>query len=105
HVQSHQELYIRVHRQELETEYLKEIDFNQVNAVISISPYMLEEFQRLMGIPREKLRLVPNMIDTEEFKLPKQENAAFNLGIIGVVPRLKRLDRAVDIFEKLWQED
>lgn len=105
HLLDGQELYIRVHRQELETSYLQEVNYEKVTNVITISPLMMEEFQRLMGIPREKIKLIPNMIDTNKFKLPKKENAKFNLGIIGILPKLKRLDRAIAIFERLWEED
>lgn len=105
HLLEGQDLYIRVHRQELETSYLQEVNYEKVTNVITISPLMMEEFQRLMGIPREKIKLIPNMIDTNKFKLPKKKNAKFNLGIIGILPKLKRLDLAIAIFEKLWEED
>ena len=45
------------------------------------------------------------MVDTEMLDKPKLDNVEFNLGLIGDVPRLKRLDRALDIFEKLFEVD
>lgn len=105
YVKQGQKLFIRVHRQELQTKFLKKVDFKKVKSVITISPQMLEEFHRVHRIPRKKLKLIPNMVDTRAFQHPKKEHAKFHLGIIGIIPKLKRIDRAVEIFEKLWQED
>lgn len=105
HVKKGQKLFIRVHRQELETSYMKKLDYNKVANVITISPYMMEEFHHVLGVPRRKIKIIPNMLDTKKFNLPKKDDANFNLGIIGIVPKLKRVDRAVEIFERLWQED
>ncbi|RDW20583.1 glycosyltransferase family 4 protein [Oceanobacillus chungangensis] len=100
-----QRLYIRVHRQELETNYLHDVNFENVTNVIAISPYIFEEFNRLKKIPRDKLILIQNMVDVEKYQQPKKENIKYNIGIMGILPKLKRFDRAVRIFEKLWEKD
>lgn len=105
HKKTEQKLFIRVHRQELETDYLLNVDFNQVTNIIAISPYMLEEFIRLKQIPRKKMKLIPNMINKQSFRLPKTQEANYHLGMLGIIPKLKRLDRAIDIIEKLWKHD
>src|SRR5699024_6530728 len=51
------------------------------------------------------MKLIPNMIDVDKFAHPKKETSTYHLGIVGILPRLKRIDRAVDILEKLWQTD
>ena len=105
HVKQGQKLYIRAHRQELQTDYLQKVNYRKVENVITISPQMLEEFHQVHRIPRNKLTLIPNMVDTKKFQLPKKADARFHLGMIGIIPKLKRIDRAVEIFEGLWQED
>lgn len=55
--------------------------------------------------PREKFTLMPVYVDVSAFNLPKESDVRFNIGICGFVPQRKRLDRAIDIIEKLRQED
>lgn len=100
-----QKLYIRVHRQELETHYLDNVDYHNVTNVIAISPHIYEEFHRIKKIPRRKMKLIPNMVDVEKFNVAKNQNINYNLGMLGILPQLKRLDRAVEIIEKLWNID
>jgi glycosyltransferase involved in cell wall biosynthesis len=63
-----------------------------------ISKFSLEKYQ-------EKFSYIPNYVDTNEFNQPKMEDARFNLGIVGIVPKMKRFDRALDILEKLRKKD
>lgn len=60
---------------------------------------------RICQIPRHKMILIANTIDTEKLDRPKQANIDFNIGICGVIPKIKGLDQALDIFEQLWQTD
>ncbi|KZN98036.1 MULTISPECIES: glycosyltransferase [Aeribacillus] len=100
-----QKLFIRLHRQELDTNYLEEVNFCNVDKVIVITPYLFEEFNKKKRVPREKMIIIENMIDYKRFDKPKLDKIDKNLGIIGILPKLKRLDRALDIFEKLWIKD
>lgn len=100
-----QKLYIRVHRQELVTDHLQLVNFNNVTKVIAISTHIYEEFQRVKNIPREKMVVIPNMVDVDRFKKPKKDNIEYHIGLLGYVPKLKRLDRAIAIFEKLYEHD
>ncbi|HLQ72504.1 MAG TPA: glycosyltransferase family 4 protein [Bacillota bacterium] len=104
-IRSDQRLYIRVHRQELETNYLERVNFDNVTHVIAISAHTLEAFVRLKQVPRSKMKLIPNMMDVKKFAHPKTDMSRYHLGIVGIVPKLKRIDRAVDILEKLWERD
>nr|WP_051388241.1 glycosyltransferase [Priestia megaterium] len=100
-----QSLFIRVHRQELNSNYLDNVNYTNVNKVIAISAHIFEEFNRIKKIPREKMIIIPNMVDVDRFKLPKKQNSEYHLGILGILPKLKRLDRALSILEKLCEED
>ncbi len=101
----HQKLIVRLHRFEMDTKYVKMFDYSKIDMCIAISPYIYEEFYRVAKVPREKMKVIFNAIDTKRFDKPKKAKTNFNLGIIGYVPKLKRLDRAVDIFEKLYAKD
>lgn len=100
-----QKLFIRLHRQEIDTKFLPLINYDNVDRVIVIVPHLFEEFNRLKKVPRGKMMIIENMIDYKRFNKPKYEDIQYNLGIVGILPKLKRLDRALDIFEKLWNEN
>ncbi|PXW85861.1 glycosyltransferase involved in cell wall biosynthesis [Pseudogracilibacillus auburnensis] len=100
-----QKLYIRIHRQELVTDHLQLVNFNNVTKVIAISTHIYEEFHRVKNIPRNKMMIIPNMVDVNRFNKLKQENVEYHIGLLGYLPRLKRLDRAITIFEELYNHD
>src|SRR5699024_7090776 len=41
----------------------------------------------------------------KELTTQKTKDSSLNLGILGILPARKRLDLAVDVFEKLWEKD
>jgi glycosyltransferase involved in cell wall biosynthesis len=102
-----QKLIVRMHLQERETEHPNNFNMEKIDRIIAISPYIYEEFSRVCKIPREKMTMIYNMIDTQKLDLPKGNlnEVKYNLGICGVLPSRKRLDKAITIFEKLWEKD
>ncbi|MFT0801547.1 glycosyltransferase family 4 protein [Bacillus swezeyi] len=104
HKLPHQKLIVRMHAQELKTVYPKQFRIENINKIIAISPYIYEEFYRVFKFPREKMLMIYNSIDTKVMNRQKKDSD-FNLGFIGMCPKLKRLDLAIDIFEKLWKSD
>jgi len=102
-----QKLFVRMHSQERKTEFPKKFNTDNIDKIIAISPYIFEEFHRVCHIPRNKMVMIYNMIDTKKFRKPKLKSpeVGYNLGICGVLPSLKRLDRALNILEKLWEKD
>ncbi|MDM5157388.1 glycosyltransferase [Bacillus sp. DX1.1] len=100
----HQKLIVRMHRQELDTIYPKQFVLENIDTIIAISPYVYEEFYRTFKLPREKMKMIYNTLHAEQLDRPKEE-VSYNLGIIGMCPKMKRLDLAVDMLEKLWQQD
>ncbi|MGN7455605.1 glycosyltransferase [Paenibacillus pasadenensis] len=107
HKKTGQKLVVRMHLQERETEYPGNFNLDRIDHIIAISPYILEEFHRVLKIPRSKFIMIYNMIDINKFKLTKfdGDSIQFNLGICGIIPARKRLDRALDVFENLWKKD
>lgn len=105
HKKEHQKLIVRLHRFEMNTKFPAKFDYSKIDQMIAISPYIFEEFHRVAGIPREKMKVIFNAIDVDRFNKEKVGEYQFNLGMIGIVPKLKRIDRAIEIFEKLYTKD
>ncbi|PFA18409.1 glycosyl transferase family 1 [Bacillus cereus] len=104
HKLPHQKLVVRMHLQEVDTVYPKQFMMENIDTIIAISPYVYEEFYRVFKLPREKMKMIYNVVHTEQLDKQK-EDASYNLGIMGICPKRKRLDLAIDILEKLWGQD
>jgi glycosyltransferase involved in cell wall biosynthesis len=104
HKHPNQKLIVRMHRQELETQYPHQFLFDNIDAMIAISPFVYEEFYRVFKLPREKTKMIYNVLDASQLDKPKTD-ADFHLGMIGIAPKMKRLDLALDVFEEMWTLD
>ncbi|EKN66472.1 glycosyltransferase [Neobacillus bataviensis LMG 21833] len=105
HKRPHQKLIVRMHRQELDTAYPQQFTMENMDALIAISPYVYEEFYRVFKLPREKTHMIYNVLDAKKLDKPKTAESNFHLGIIGIAPKMKRLDVALDVLEALWAKD
>ena len=105
HKKTGQKLVTRVHAQELKTRHLDQCKHENIDNYIFVSPYYFELMISEFALEREKCKMIFNMVDAELLDKPKLPGAEFNLGMIGDVPQSKRLDKALDIFEKLYEED
>jgi glycosyltransferase involved in cell wall biosynthesis len=101
----YQKLFVRMHGQERKTKFPPLFNYDNIDHFIAISPFIYEEFHRIIDTPRDRMKIINNYVDTNSLNRPKRSGAEFHLGIVGIVPLLKRLDRAIDIFEKLWEKD
>lgn len=100
-----QKLVVRLHRQELETNYLKNVNIDNIDNFITVSPYIYEEFSRIFNLPRKKMRLIYNAVNLEKFTNNNNYGREYKLGLVGYLPKLKRMDLALDIFEQLYNLD
>jgi len=100
-----QRLVVHFHRMELETDYPGKVDMERVDLMVFVAAHVLELAVERFGLPRERLCVVPNAIDVTGLSRPKLPGACFNLGFVGFVPQLKRLDRALDILEQVRAQD
>jgi glycosyltransferase involved in cell wall biosynthesis len=102
-----QRLVVRFHRMELETSFPGEVELERVDAMVFVARHVLEQacerFGWDAGDPR--LWVVPNGIEPAALQAPKLPGARFTLATIGYVPRLKRLDRALDVLDLLRLHD
>jgi glycosyltransferase involved in cell wall biosynthesis len=105
HKQPDQRLIVRFHRSELDSPWPSEVDMDTVDAMVFVSGHVRDQAQRRFGWDNQTLTVVPNFVDTVAFDRPKLPGARFTLGILGFLPRLKRLDLALDVLERLRAQD
>ena len=100
-----QKLFIRIHAQELYLDYLHNVDAAKVHRFIFVGPHMRRKAIQKYALPPEKCIVIPNCVDTNALMLPKFGDYTFHIGLVGMTPHLKRIDKALDILEGLLQHD
>lgn len=106
HKKNQQKLVIRMHRQELATNYADNIDFNNVDLVFAVSVLFFERLmEKFPNIPRHKVRLLSNYIDVNSYKNEWSEGRPYNLAMIGILPAKKNFKTALNILKKLREKD
>lgn len=106
HKKTHQRLVARFHLQERDLPYVAEANWDNIDHISYVSEFIRQEGQKAFGFPYEKTSVIPNLLDEKKFTPKKKTgDARYTLGIIGVAPARKRLDRAMDLLEALLEED
>lgn len=100
-----QKLVVRLHAQEMGLAYKNEMNWERVDSLISISPQNHGILLKDHAAYRDKISLIFNCFPTTDFHRPKAEDARFNLGLVGFVPKIKRADLAVDLLKRLKAHD
>ncbi|WP_168404667.1 glycosyltransferase family protein [Arthrobacter silvisoli] len=100
-----QTLVVRFHGYELFSPWIQEINIANVDRIIFVSEFYRNKVVEELGWPREKTSVIPNVVDVLDLNRPKKDGARFHIGIAGIVPILKRPDRALDILEGLLAAD
>lgn len=101
HVMPGQRLVVRVHSQELRRPYLASIEHSRVDAFVFVGDLIRDAAVASHGVPTDKTHVVPNAVDLDGLDLPKAPGAETTLGLVGIVARPKRLDRALDVLDIL----
>jgi glycosyltransferase involved in cell wall biosynthesis len=100
-----QRLVVRLHAQEMRLQYLEQVNWEAVDALVTICPrnhdLILERFPFLA----RKTHLIYNSISCSLLNQPKLPGAEFNLGIMGICPMLKAPHLAFEILLRLKQID
>lgn len=105
HKRAGQRILVRFHRFEIDRPWLTDIRIDAVDAVVCVSEHTARSVTERTGWPREKVVVIPNVVDVHQLDRPKLPGAAFHLGLIGIVPSLKRVDLALDVLEALRRRD
>ncbi|HSK22599.1 MAG TPA: glycosyltransferase family 4 protein [Egicoccus sp.] len=104
HRRANQRLVVRLHLQELVTPFPDRIHQHAVDATVFVSGFTRDRAAAQLGWS-ERLHVLPNAIDVDAFDRPKLDGSQFVLGLLGFLPQRKRLDRAIDLVERLRAVD
>src|SRR5699024_11056081 len=80
-------------------------DFHDGLVIFHVVNHYKNKSESHLGINPTLTRVIPNVIDCQDFDRPKLEGSAFRLGMLGMVSFGKRPDRALDLLEALISED
>ncbi len=100
-----QTLHVRIHAQEVREKAMKfgrSIDSTRIGKFIFVSASIRQRALELFGWNPEQTIVVPNFVLDEEYRfVPHEPGEGIILGMVGIVPQLKRFDRAVDLLAGL----
>ncbi|MGY5765400.1 glycosyltransferase [Brachybacterium sp. DNPG3] len=105
HVSTTQRLVVRVHSQELFRPYLSRVNHAKVDQYFFVGELIRRAAIESHGVPESKATVVPNSVDVPRLTLDKFSDSEKNLGLVGIVPRAKRLDLALDLLIRLLDRD
>ncbi|GGW50421.1 glycosyltransferase [Vreelandella hamiltonii] len=101
-----QRLIGRLHAQELRSPLFEQVPFNLFDTVIFVGPHMLRQAIARNEALEKNGVVIYNGVDVEALRaVPRKPTNGKVLGIVGIVPQSKRLDRALDILKELRKED
>ena len=101
-----QRLIVHLHRYEIDTPWPKAVDWAAVDRVVAVSPAWREILcAGLRGVRPACVVAVANPVDALAFDRAKTPGARFHLGLLGAVPKRKRLDRALDLLAEVRRRD
>lgn len=98
-------LVVRLHRMEVDTEWPSSLSVEAVSRVVVVSEHLKQRLVTQFHFPEEKVQVIPNGVDVATLWRPKLPGAEFNLGLLGYLPKLKRLDRSVNLLRILREHD
>lgn len=105
HAARGQRVLARLHAQELLTDHLNGLDWERVEKVIFVSEAYRDKGIERFAIPPERTTVIPNAVNMEWFRPDPAGGRRKRLGLLGIVPWLKRPDLAVEILARLLHEE
>jgi len=101
-----QRLIVRLHRFEIENDMPALVNIDAVDVMVFVADHIMRIARERFGwTEHARQRVVWNGVDIAAFDRPKLESARTTLGLLGWVPRRKRLDRALDVIEAVRARD
>ncbi len=104
-VSPNQKLFIRAHKYEITLDYGHLINFDNVCGVITINYFLLEIFSNVFTIPREKMFILNNIVETSIYSNIKDAEYTKHIALVGYAPSYKGYFRALTILNKLKKHD
>jgi glycosyltransferase involved in cell wall biosynthesis len=101
-----QQLVIRLHRQEVTTQYPDEVTWSNVGRLVFIAPSVQKTILERLGAGTVAgTRLIYNTFACERFDREKTAGFEFRLGMLGYCPKLKNPRLALEILVRLLERD
>ncbi|WP_130449920.1 glycosyltransferase [Zhihengliuella halotolerans] len=104
-VKKRQRLVARFHSQELFTPYPERTQLGRIDQTVFVGRLVEQMATTRYNYAEASTRVVPNAVDEAYFDADKTQDARFNLGLVGIVPQQKHLDRALDVLAELRSRD
>lgn len=99
-------LIVRLHRFELYSQYPDRLALDGVDVIVTVNNHYQELVrERLPEFPPSQVVSIPNWVDCESLRRPKLKGTRFQLGMIGIAPRRKRFDLALDVLSEVRRVD
>jgi hypothetical protein len=105
HKRPGQRLVVRLHRFELDAGFCPKVEIGNVDAVVCVSDYYAQLTRVRTGWPASLVRTIPNYLDALDLDRTKLPGAIRHLGMIGIAPARKRMDRGLDVLAALRRHD
>ncbi|MGP5048350.1 glycosyltransferase [Glutamicibacter ardleyensis] len=104
-VRPDQKLFVRLHAFELRGGWIGKINFENVTQLFCVSELYADMAANVPSWTKDKISVIPNLIDVMDLNRAKLNEAAYHVGLVGIVPFIKRPDRALDLLELLLEVD
>lgn len=97
-------LFVRYHLQERELEYLDSANQENITHVSFVCDYYRKHSYNIGQLSESvPSSVIPNLLERKDISKKKNDN--FAIGFVGMVPKRKRLDLALDLLEILQKKD
>jgi glycosyltransferase involved in cell wall biosynthesis len=100
-----QKLIVRLHMFELNGPWLGNVAAENIDSLVCVSQLYVDRTLERTTWTDTAFRVIPNAVDLLDLGRTKEPGHRFRLGLVGIVPMRKRLDRALDLLEELLAED
>ena len=101
-----QRIVVRLHAQEIRKRASKfPKQMKNVDQVIFVADHIKNSAIDMFEWDDWPIEMIPNYVNCEKMRRPKVQSATKTIGIVGVVPKSKRIDRALDLIQKLRKID
>ena len=107
-ISQEQKHIVRIHLQEVNERarvFPVNVETDGVDKFIFVAEHVREEAIELFNWDRESTIVIPNYVDVSRLSQEKLRAANKTIGIIGIVPQRKRLDRALNLIKGLAEKD
>ena len=105
HKRAGQRLIVRLHRFELDAGWLSDVQADAIDQCICVSPFYAQLTAQRTGWPADRIVVIPNWVDVEQFNRPKLPDVEYTLGMIGISPMRKRPDLGIETLSLLRRRD